>query len=203
MSLHYVVGELTKKHEYNNIFFSHEELNQRLRDRNLEVWQKGNRYIVTKSYTSIAQLSDWLYDQIAISFIYDAIPAHSRNNLYFLLVVDFKSERNKEMVWKITEIEKNDRVCRKYVVETKKDLKRVPALNNNFMESDVESIDFERFFKRRLFNNKVITAQYGEMNQSIKELVNIYFEIYDEQDNKEAEEKALVEDVLHVRSELD
>ncbi|ADK06906.1 hypothetical protein BACI_c43100 [Bacillus cereus biovar anthracis str. CI] len=41
------------------------------------------------------------------------------------------------------------------------------------------------------------------MNQSIKELVNIYFEIYDEQDNKEAEEKALVEDVLHVRSELD
>ncbi|MBG9468757.1 hypothetical protein ABE55_19870 [Bacillus thuringiensis] len=201
MSLHYVIREITKKHEYNNIYFSDEHLNHRLRDRNLEVWQKENRYIVTKGYTSIAQFNDWLHDQIVISFIYDTIPAHSRNNLYFLIVVDFKNERDKEMVWKITEIEKNDRVCRKYVVEEREDLKRVPALNNNFKESDAESIMFEKQFKNKLFNNKAILSEYGEVTQSVKNLVDVYFEIYDEQEKKDEEKKILIEKVITVGSE--
>ena len=42
---------------------------------------------------------------------------------------------------------KNDRVCRKYVIESMEDLKRVPALNNNFMENKEELFDFEKEFK--------------------------------------------------------
>ncbi|PGR82057.1 hypothetical protein COC43_03260 [Bacillus thuringiensis] len=203
MSLHYVIREINKKHDYNNIFFPDGELNQRLRDRNLEVWKKENRYIVTKGYTSIAQLNDWLYDQIVISFMYDTIPANSRNNLYFLLVIDFENERNKEMEWRINEIEKNNKVCRKYIVEERSDLKRVPALNKNFMESDKESGMFETTFKHKLFNNKDVVSEYGEMTQRVKDLVNLYFDIYEEQEKKDEEKKVLMEKVIGVRSEND
>ncbi|MGE1043749.1 ABC-three component system middle component 1 [Bacillus wiedmannii] len=196
MSLHYVVTKLTNKYDYSAVSFSDEELGQRLRDRNLEVWKKGNRYIVTKGYTSVAQLGDWLHDQIVISFVYNVIPTYSRNNLYFLLVVDFKNERNKEMEWRINEIEKNDRVCRKYVVEEREDLKRVPAFNHNFMESNKNSVVFEEKFKHKLFNNKTILSEYGVMTERIKELVDVYFEVYDELEKNNEEKKALIEKVI-------
>lgn len=203
MSLHYVVKRLTNQHSYSSVPFLGEELNERLRDRNLEIWRKENRYIVTKGYTSVAQLNDWLHDQIVISFIYDAIPAHSRNNLYFLLVLDFKKEKNQKLVWKINEIEKNDRVCRKYVVEENKDLKRVPVLNNNFRESNTESIIFEEKFKSKLFNHEDIISKYGEMTQTVKDIVEVYFETYDEKEKGDEEKKIMIDRIITAGSEIE
>lgn len=203
MSLHYVIEKLTNRYNYDVVRFADNVLNQRLRDRDLEVWQDGNRYIVTKSYMSKAQLENWLHDQIIISFIYDFIPARFRNNLYFLLVIDFKNERNREMDWMITEIEKNDRVCRKYVVETREDLKRVPALNHNFMEVNQESIVFEKKFKNRLFRNKQIITEYEGVTENIKNLVELYFDIYDETEIIKEEKKELIEKAISLRSETD
>ena len=119
------------------------------------------------------------------------------------MVADFQYERNKEVAWRITEVEKNNRVCRKYVIETKEDLKRIPALNDNFKESNREPIDFEQTFKRRLFRNKIMTSKYGEPTYRMKGLVNLYFSIYDEQEVSEEETKQRIEEVIGLGSEVE
>ncbi|HDX9674315.1 hypothetical protein PDL02_20600 [Bacillus cereus group sp. LD113LC] len=200
MDLSHVIENLTNI-GYDATIIKDSELNTRLRDRDIEVWNNNNRYIVTKGYSSEAQLSTWLFDQIIISFIYDSIPTRYRNNLYFLLVVEFENSTKKELSWKITEIEKNDRVCRKYVIESMEDLKRVPALNNNFMENKEELFDFEKEFKNRLFTNSAAIDQYGEITQRIKEIVDVYFEKYDEQDDNATEKKILIKKIIERRSE--
>lgn len=82
MDLSHVIENLTNI-GYDATIIKDSELNTRLRDRDIEVWNNNNRYIVTKGYSSEAQLSTWLFDQIIISFIYDSIPTRYRNNLYF------------------------------------------------------------------------------------------------------------------------
>ena len=56
----------------------------RLRNHKLEVWENEYRYIVTKEYKSIVQLDNWLQDQIAISCIYDSIPARLKIACIFI-----------------------------------------------------------------------------------------------------------------------
>ncbi|MDG5473711.1 hypothetical protein P6709_18440 [Jeotgalibacillus sp. ET6] len=183
MELITVLHKLTNEHKYKNVVYK-EELSSRLREQNLEVWINNQKCMITKEYTSKAQLNNWYIDQIVISFIYDVIEAKYRNNLYFLLVINLNENEKKEISFLINEIEKDYKVCRKYTILSLEDLQRVPSLNSNFGHSDNAYFDFDNEFKKDLFKTEDIEGN-NDFSKEIKEIVDTYFEFYDEPNDEE------------------
>ncbi|MGG0847099.1 ABC-three component system middle component 1 [Peribacillus simplex] len=201
MNTNRIIELLTHKQDYKLADFNDVQLISRLRERNLEVWtsRNTNRYIVTKGYSSEAQLDTWLTDQIIISFLYEALPARYRNNLYFLLIINWGDDLDlsEKVLNQITEIEKNYRVCRKYVISTWADINRVPSLNNKFGENIEEVFNFDNEFKTRLLYSSGQNQIKSNITERISKLVNFYFEQYDEQhEDKLILQKQRVQSIL-------
>lgn len=191
-----VLQKLTNNHGYSEVLFSDEELHKRLRERNLEVWKNEKKCMVTKEYTSEAQLLSWFTDQIIISFVYDSIEAKYRNNLYFLLIINLKDKGKNSVSALVNEIEKDNKVCRKYIIDTFDDLNRVPSLNGNFGENNNEFIDFDSEFKKNLFVRSD-EEDTKELSKTVEDIVDVYFRFYDKSSEKKYDEQTkIIEQIL-------
>ncbi|KAA0948705.1 hypothetical protein FQ087_17080 [Sporosarcina sp. ANT_H38] len=190
MNSNTVLQRLTNNYGYSEIIFEDADLITRLRERNLEVWKNDKRCMVTKEYTSEAQLKSWFVDQIIISFVYDSIPAKYRNNLYFLLIINTGMKKYSVPTLNM-EIEKDYRVCRKYVIESLEDLKRVPSLNDNFGQGIIDPLNFDKEFIVNL-NKEPDNEEEGRLSTRVREIVDVYFKFYDmPRENKEEQIKVI------------
>ncbi|WYP28035.1 ABC-three component system middle component 1 [Alkalihalobacillus sp. FSL W8-0930] len=155
MNKNLIIERLTKNFNYEEYNIDDQKLNVMLRDRGLEVWINDSRCMVTKEFNSAIQLEDWHNDQIIISFLHDLIPSKFKNNLYFLLSINLDQTEFTSSMSTINEIEKDSKVCRKYVLKTLSDLQRVPSLSefSNTGES-YELFDFDKAFKDHLFGDE-------------------------------------------------
>ncbi|HDR6277714.1 MULTISPECIES: ABC-three component system middle component 1 [Bacillus] len=200
MNLNLVVGRLINKFGYNEFDFKDKDLNTRLRERGLEVWKDNKRCMVTKEYNSQIELENWFVDQVIISLVYDSIPMRYRNNLYFLLVTNINHVNEKSSSSIITEIEKNNKVCRKYVLESLEDLQRVPSLSDNLSKDTNSLFDFDSEFRKYLFDLAETEKTENSLSVELKEMIEVYFDYYDSQDeNKEELKKEKINEILQER----
>ncbi|PFR44871.1 ABC-three component system middle component 1 [Bacillus thuringiensis] len=200
MNLNLVVGRLINKFGYIEFDFKDKDLNTRLRERGLEVWKDDKRCMVTKEYNSQIELENWFVDQVIISLVYDSIPMRYRNNLYFLLVTNINHVNEKSSSSIITEIEKNNKVCRKYVLESLEDLQRVPSLSDNLSKDTNSLFDFDSEFRKYLFDLAETEKTENSLSVELKEMIEVYFDYYDSQDeNKEELKKEKIKKILQER----
>lgn len=124
-----------------------ENIFNKLSANNLEVWSNDNRVMVLKEYTSYHHLLNWKEDQLQISFLYDELTRKYKNNLYFLLVLNWSIENFSELVIETTIIEKDQRLSRKYTIYDETDIERVPFLQTNNLKESI-SFAYESEFRK-------------------------------------------------------
>ncbi|MEM5673132.1 ABC-three component system middle component 1 [Bacillus cereus] len=112
-----------------------------------------------------------------------------RNNLYFLLVTNINHVNEKSSSSIITEIEKNNKVCRKYVLESLEDLQRVPSLSDNLSKDTNSLFDFDSEFRKYLFDLVETEKTENSLSVELKEMIEVYFDYYDSQDENKEELK--------------
>ncbi|MDR6780405.1 hypothetical protein J2W98_004700 [Paenibacillus peoriae] len=140
-------------------------------DAGLELWFTKDRICVLKTYTSNHQfLLNWREDQIIISHLLDYLPFNYKNNLYFILFLDMDSKLMfSDIPLEMNRVEKNSKVCRKYVLHCEEDLERVPFLQQKQINIKREQ-DYELKFKNELLNN-------NSLDPKTLRIVEGYFEI--------------------------
>lgn len=123
-----------------------------LEQHNIGIWANESRLVLIKEYRTKSSLIDWkLEDQIYISTTMQHLPNKYINNLYFFMVLDFSSD-DLAIRLEINKIEKNDLVCKKYVLKSENDFNRVPFLMNSVIE--VEKFAFDKKFQERIVKFK-------------------------------------------------
>lgn len=142
-------------------------LQKKISQKNIQVWKNGNRVVVVKNYSSEPYFGTWEEDQIPISYLYDILESKSKNNLYFLLILDWEVNLDSELIQKINRAEKDDLVCRKYVLHCEEDFERVPFLQE---EETTEGLlfNYEQKFKENLQLKE-------EIHSTMQTLIDAYF----------------------------
>ncbi|MBR9663157.1 MULTISPECIES: ABC-three component system middle component 1 [Bacillus cereus group] len=166
MNIHIITQRLKEKgfSPWNLETFN--ELYQKISESNLKIWRNENRVIILKNFSSKAYFSNWEDDQISISYIYDILSPKIKNNLYFLLVLDWEVQFDSSLSQFINMVEKNELICRKYVMATNYDLERVPFLQEQTFSNN-ELFNYEKIFRQQLHNQDTHTI--------IHEMINHYF----------------------------
>ncbi|MDA1806962.1 ABC-three component system middle component 1 [Bacillus cereus group sp. BY32LC] len=166
MNIHTITQRLKEKEFTPWNLEEFNELYHRISESNLKVWRNKQRVIVLKNYSSKAYFTNWKDDQISISYIYDILSPKIKNNLYFLLVLDWEVQIDSSLSKFINLVEKNELICRKYVMSTNYDLERVPFLQEHIF-SDNELFNYEKIFREQLYNQ--------DTHAIIHEMINHYF----------------------------
>ncbi|MGV2881735.1 ABC-three component system middle component 1 [Paenibacillus taichungensis] len=139
-------------------------------DADLEIWISEDRVAVLKAYTSNHHfLLNWREDQFVISHLLDILPPVYKNNLYFLLVLDWESSLLPDMPMEMNRVEKNSKICRKYVLYNPEDLERVPFLQGDNYHIEKEYDFLEKFKKELLAEQK--------LDPKIRRVVEGYFQM--------------------------
>ena len=150
------------------------ELMNQFEEQNIGIWASGTKLIMLKEYRTQNSILDWeMNDQACIASTLYHIPKKYLNNLYFFMVLDFKTDEI-ELRLKINKIEKNELICKKYILKDEDDLDRIPFLMKIAPESDTFSFD-EKFKKRIMKFNEQID---GEGNLSLEKVMGDYFNNY-------------------------
>ncbi|MNN05493.1 hypothetical protein D3C81_1182560 [compost metagenome] len=140
----------------------------------MELWFTSERICVLKAYTSNHHfLFNWREDQITISYLLDILPTKYKNNLYFLLVLDWESQLLPEILMEVNRVEKNAKVCRKYVLLNDEDLERVSFLQEKQAFSN-RGFDFEAKFKSELLSNRAIDPKVRRIVEGFFKLDQLY-----------------------------
>lgn len=143
----------------------------------LELWFTDDRIAVMKIYTSNHHfLLNWREDQFVISHLLELLPARYKNNLYFLLVLNWESGLLPEIPMEIHKIEKNSRVCRKYVLYNDADIERVSFLQLK-QAYEKKGYDFVGKFKKELLAGR-------SLDPKIRRVVEGYFQLPEKSDGK-------------------
>lgn len=135
-----------------------------LEQHNIGIWANESRLVLIKEYRTKSSLIDWkLEDQIYISTAMQHLPNKYINNLYFFMVLNFNSDELAIRL-EINKIEKNDLVCKKYVLKNETDFNRIPFLMNRVIE--VEEFAFDKKFQERIvkFKEEVPTEKALNLN---------------------------------------
>lgn len=136
---------------------------------NLELWFTEEKVIFIKEYTSNDYfIKNWKSDQIVISNFLALCEPKYKNNLYFLLVLNWTSELSVDTLLEVNEIEKNSRICRKYVLYSQNDLLRVSFLQDKYIKVISKENFADKLKNRLLSNNK-------ESNPTVEKLLNGFF----------------------------
>jgi hypothetical protein len=143
-------------------------LQRKLNESNIQVWKNEKRVIAVKAYSSVVHFLNWYEDQVIVSYIYDILDSKIKKNFYFLLYLDWQVEINSRLIEQVNVVEKDDMVCRKYVIASEEDLERVPFLQVDTIQLS-EFFDYEKDFKEKLL------IKSKEENNFINELINYYF----------------------------
>lgn len=166
--------KLEFKNFYNNVKIL-ESLDKHTQDsmyqNNLELWFTEERVVFIKEYTSDDYFKkNWRSDQIIISDFLALCEPKYKNNLYFLLVLNWVSELSTDTLLEVNEIEKNSRVCRKYVLYAQSDLLRISFLQEEYIKVISKENFADKLKNRLLSSNK-------ENNPIVEQLLNSFFEI--------------------------
>ena len=169
MKTHTIVKRLSDKGFQQWNLEGFESVYRKICKSNIQIWKNGKRVIVIKSYSSKPHFSTWLDDQIPISYLYDILETKSKNNLYFLMILNWEVNLGAELVQQINRAEKDELVCRKYVLCSEEDLERVPFLQEDEVYQKL-LFDYEKNFKENLF------LKEPKIDTSVYELVDAYFQ---------------------------
>ncbi|MET3730226.1 hypothetical protein ABID52_003845 [Fictibacillus halophilus] len=182
------VINLLQKKKFAQYQFESYVMNQ-LEELNIDIWSSDSKLVMLKEYRTENSLLEWKNeDQVCIASILQYVPKKYINNLYFFMVLDFNSDEV-DLRLEINKIEKNELICKKYILKNKEDLNRIPFLMNVVIESDTFS--FDKKFKERIMKFK--EEMDGDRYFNIEELMADYFNNY--LDNKQ-DFKVKIEDLV-------
>jgi hypothetical protein len=160
---------------------SDDEVMEALLDADLELWYSEDRIVILKEYTSNHYFFlNWREDQFIISNLLEILPPQYKNNLYFLLVLNWDSGFLQETPMEINRVEKNSKICRKYVLHTDEDLLRVSLLQQEQIY-EKKGFDFVEKFKSGLL------AAENNLDSRVHHLVEGFFQMegrYNKSDSK-------------------
>jgi hypothetical protein len=180
-------------------YLEKESLQKSFWDNGLEVWINDHRVAVTKVYESFTYFKEsWKDNQIQISNLLNFLPLKYKNNLYFLIVLEFDWEQdlNNELLMEKNKAEKNAKYCRKYILQDEDDLERIPFFH------DVEKRNAASFSYEKKFIELLIQDSQG-LDPSIVQVINDYFKpeirtlLKDQSKLKLAIEKRFGGDISH------
>lgn len=137
--------------ESSNIHFKErKDLENLFFESGLEVWSDEDRVVTIKEYGSNHQfLKYWKEDQVSISYLLETIDLRYKNNLYFILVLNFEYPLSLESLLEMNSAEKNAKVCRKYTIRSDEDFERITFLRNKkIMRKD--NSEFTEKFQEKL-----------------------------------------------------
>lgn len=135
----------------------------------IEVFTNGNRVLAVKEYINEFQFNNWVdVDKVNMSIILKDLNYNQKNNLYFLICISSYSEINSVMIESINEIEKDDKICRKYVLLNDYDIERIPFLSESIINTP-EKFDYEEKFKEKL-------RQIDGIKEDVVKIAIEYFE---------------------------
>ncbi|PFE34882.1 hypothetical protein CN270_09310 [Priestia megaterium] len=158
--------------ESDNFYLTDDEkFNNDLYYNDMEMWMNKDRILILKEYETYTAFNRWLEDQSVITELYRKIPTNYKNNLYFFMILDF-SKLEMELKSEINLIERNSKVCRKYIFNEDKDLEKIPFLIDR-LSKEVD-FNYEEEFKKRVdifTNNKVSQTNKNRL----KKIIDIFF----------------------------
>lgn len=166
MNIHIVTERLIDKDFSTWDFSELQNLYKKVNESNLKIWKNDRRVVVIKNYSSKSHFQEWREDHIPISYLYDILEAKYRNNLYFLIILDWGIERSSELTQLINMVEKDELVCRKYVIIDNEDLERVPFLQELGFDTN-KIFNYEQTFRENLENQN--------KHSIIMKMINHYF----------------------------
>lgn len=173
-----------KKFEQYNI---EESIMSQFEEHNIDIWASETRVIMLKEYRTQNALLEWeIKDQACIATALHYLPKKYLNNLYFFMVLDFNTDEI-ELRLKINKVEKNELICKKYILKDSTDLNRIPFFTKITPERD--TFEFDEKFRKKIieFNEQ----QAG----TIEKVINDYFNNY--LSNKQVE-KIKMKDLLDI-----
>ncbi|CAM4343536.1 hypothetical protein FHS16_002524 [Paenibacillus endophyticus] len=162
---------LFESHDSRLDYLESELLQRSFRDNGLEAWINDHRIAVTKVYESFTYFKEsWKDNQIVISNLLNHLPLKYKNNLYFLIILEFDSEQDlsNELQMEKNKAEKNAKYCRKYILQDEDDLERIPFFH------DVENRNADSFSYENKFIELLIHDSHG-LDPSIIQVINDYF----------------------------
>lgn len=172
------------------------EKEDELAQKNVEIWDNHNKVVFLKEYRSKTSFNKWLLeDQPLIATLYNNIPIKKRNNMYFILVLNFEDytddyDQDDDLHLKINKAQKNEYVCKKYVLIDDSDLEKIPFLDNDFTKG--KSINYDESFRNTLFDSDIVEKLANEKGYNPNDfykvaegLIDYYFNGYDTDKNKE------------------
>ncbi|WP_160670530.1 ABC-three component system middle component 1 [Clostridium sp. C8-1-8] len=114
-----------------------------------EVWQDNNKVIITKSYTSAPHfLNEWYKDQSNILHLYKILETKFKNNIYFILSMDWERQFEEKLHSEINRVEKNSKLCRKYVICDLSDIERIFFFSDKNLDNGFSG--YEKKFRESL-----------------------------------------------------
>lgn len=168
------------------------EVMNQLDELNIDIWSSDTKLVMLKEYRTQNSLLEWeREDQVCISNVLKYIPKKYINNLYFFMALDFNADDVKLRL-NINKIEKNELICKKYILKNEDDLNRIPFLMKVTIESD--TFAFDEKFKERIMKFK--DERDGKSDLNIEIVVNEYFNNYL---NNKQESKIKIESLLERR----
>ncbi|MBP3972798.1 hypothetical protein KAF80_28300 [Bacillus sp. WL1] len=150
------------------------DIMNQIEDFNIDIWSNESKLVMLKEYRTKNSLLEWKKeDQACIASVLQYVPKKYINNLYFFMVLDFNSDEV-ELRLEINKIEKNELICKKYILKDQEDLNRVPFLMNVVIESD--AFAFDEKFKERIMKFK--DEMDGGKDLNIEIVMDDYFNNY-------------------------
>ena len=138
----------------------------------LEAWISPQRVAVTKAYKSYTYFEQsWRQDQIIISDLLNYLHLKYKNNLYFLIILEFdpSNELDNKLLIEKNRAEKNAKYCRKYLIQDDIDLERIPFFFN--IEAPIE----DSFSYEQKFIDKLVLETHG-LSPNVIQVIHKYFE---------------------------
>lgn len=115
------------------------------KDLNMQVWKTKSRVIVIKEYRTESSFLNWLQnDQPAIGELYTNLDNKFKNNLYYFMIINFNPESMLTRL-EINKAQKNEFVCKKYVIKNNNDIQKIPFLKET--KENHRTFNFDEQFK--------------------------------------------------------
>lgn len=153
-------------------------LADKLEEHNIQSWSDGTRILMIKEYKTENAFIDWSkIDHPIIGEFHTIMEPIYKNNIYFLLVLNFDISNSKTRL-EINKAEKNEYICKKQVITSISELDKLPFLNNK--SEKVNEFNFDEKFKKSMVTLSVSEDYYQiEINKNQKEeLLNNFFNAY-------------------------
>lgn len=169
MKLEEIIIRLKDQNFYRANFLE-DEILEKLRKLNIDIWMNNSRLIMIKEYRTQSDFLEWNEtDQLFVSTVLSKIPNKFLNNFYYFILMNFNSDDIKIKL-EINKIEKNELIFKKYVIINYSDLERIPFLNDFKLKSEQFSFD-EKFRKK-------MSGFSSDIPDIVDDLIDFYFENY-------------------------